>query len=154
MEALCSDKMEVQFHDEHEFEIPNKWCKRNNLKKIQHVPGSVGTLLIGEDQKFLHPIELSRHNNLSISRSKLTGDILLSGSDGRNTGRKNYVQSNRTIIRNIIDQNSLRSSDSLSSTDMRLVCGDQSSKHQDQDSQKLVYETSQQHIQTNIDRKH
>ena len=31
MEALCSDQMEIQYHDEHEFQIPDKWCRKYNL---------------------------------------------------------------------------------------------------------------------------
>ena len=82
----------------------------------------MGTLLIGEDQKFLHPDELDHFNCLSILRSRLTGEILLSGSDGRNGEKQNYVYSNRTIIKNIIDKNLVRHSDSVRSNSTGLMC--------------------------------
>ena len=61
------------------YNVPNKWVKKHGLKEHTKSASGTNTIIIGKDRADLFPVIIEAENGIALSRSKLTGNILVSG---------------------------------------------------------------------------
>ena len=59
--------------------VPEPWQQKYNLPEIWTVPQVMGVVVIGQDLAQIMPMEFERFQGLSLSKSILTGNLILSG---------------------------------------------------------------------------
>ena len=64
--------------------IPEIWQQKYNLSHVAQNPGGVYAIIFGRDLNRIRPIEIERHDNLSLYKSCIDDAILVAGSNNAN----------------------------------------------------------------------
>ena len=85
------------------YNLPQHWIEKYDLKEFTQSANGINTIIIGKDRADLFPVILEAENGIALSRSKMTGDILISGKaihvDDRTIQNNRQVFSRRSIAR-------------------------------------------------------
>ena len=101
LEALSAKEMETNHQPAKDFVIPESWRRNYGFNEVHHIPESIGTIIIGVDSEDLMPEEFERHNKLRLERSVVSGNLIVSGTDGRNRNGGCGVSVNKTVVRQV-----------------------------------------------------
>ena len=85
------------------YNLPQHWIEKYDLKEFTQSANGINTIIIGKDRADLFPVILEAENGIALSRSKMTGDILISGKaihvNDRTIQNNRQVFSRRSIAR-------------------------------------------------------
>ena len=92
-----TQKLSTNFIYTKEIEIPHEWQHSYNLPSSVFSPAGQCVLIIGRDLNRLMPVELARHNNVSLYQSSINNELIVAGSNST-TSISNFISIRRATF--------------------------------------------------------
>ena len=88
-------------------EIPSKWHHQFDLPTNFNSPSGINQVIIGNDNTFCMPTEISRFHNLSLFKSNITGNYIVSGHNSPAQFQFPFIRSLKTAVKDFHTQDKL-----------------------------------------------